>query len=254
MAVMESYTSLEVASVYLNERRGKMRNYGVVDVFCGVGGASLGFKLAGFRVLGAVDIDPVACKTYACNLALEPLCGDLRQLSYREILEHFDLSREDVTVLVGCPPCQTFSSLRRTRPWRGDLPKDELLVTFLRLICEGLPGVVVFENVHGIATSDGGRYLKYYLEEMRNLGYSTVLSDVNAADHGVPQFRKRVVAFSVLGVEANELVIPEATHAAPAKAQESGKLPWTTVREAISDLPPLEPGEEHPSVPKIYFQ
>jgi len=222
---------------------------GAVDLFCGVGGASLGLQLAGFQVLGAVDIDNLATEVYSRNLGLEPLRGDLRKLSYRDVLEHFGLSKDDVTLLVGCPPCQAFSTLRRTRPWRGNEPRDELLLAFLKHIEEGRPNVVVFENVPGIVSLDEGAYLKLYLEEMRKMGYGTVFKVVRAADYGVPQFRRRVFAFSVLGAKSDDLVVPNPTHSDPSRVDENGKLPWKTVRDAISDLPPLEPGEEDPSIP-----
>lgn len=221
---------------------------GVIDLFCGAGGASLGLELAGFEVLGAVDNDADMCEVYASNLGLEPLCGDLTELSYDDVLEHFDVSRSEVDVVVGCPPCQNFSSLRRTRPWPEGVPKDELLHTFINRIEEGLPKVVVFENVPGIQESDRN-YLDYFLSKMGELGYGTVSKLVNAADYGVPQLRKRVFAFCVHDVDSEELSMPEPTHAPPETAENNGKERWVTVRDAIGDLPSLERGEAHPEIP-----
>jgi DNA (cytosine-5)-methyltransferase 1 len=221
----------------------------VVDLFCGCGGASLGFELAGCEVVAAVDIDSEACSTYARNIGHRPLQGDLTRLSYHGILAHHGLDGAEPEILAGCPPCQAFSSLRRTRTDPSAGEKDALLVAFVRLIREALPRVVVFENVPGILSLEKGKYLKYYLRRVEELGYATAYDIVNAADYGVPQFRKRVVAFSVLDVDREDLSFPAPTHARPDASPSNGTKPWVTVRDAISDLPPLEQGQVDPTVP-----
>lgn len=104
----------------------------VVDLFCGAGGASLGFHQAGFEIRGAVDIDEDALDTYERNLTdegivdFEPLQADLEETTFDEIRDHFGLEKGEVDVICGCPPCQNFSSLRDTTPWPEDEPKDDL--------------------------------------------------------------------------------------------------------------------------------
>lgn len=222
----------------------------MIDLFCGCGGASLGFKLAGCRVLGAVDVDPVACKIYSKNLRLEPIQGDLRKVKGREILKRYGLKKGDVDFVVGCPPCQGFSSLRRTR----DLPKEDkrngLISVFLERVKEIQPKAVIFENVPGIATLCGGKYLNLYLKRVRRMGYKSVWETLDAADYSVPQFRKRVVAFSVKRRNnGEELSMPASSHCNPKCVEEKDKSPWVTVRKTIRRFPPLESGESHPSIP-----
>jgi DNA (cytosine-5)-methyltransferase 1 len=222
--------------------------YSVIDLFCGCGGGSLGLKLADCDIVGAVDIDPIACKLYSENLSLEPLCGDLRNLGGTEILKHYGLRKGDIDIIIGCPPCQSFSSLRRTR----GLPKENgtLLVSFIKRIQEIRPRLVVFENVPGITTLGEGKYLRLYLKQMDKMGYSSVWGILDAADYGVPQHRKRVLVFSVNGENGGQgLIMPQPLYFNPRKAAEIGKPPWITVREAIHSLPPLKPGESDPTIP-----
>jgi len=228
----------------------KSCRYNVVDLFCGCGGASLGFELAGCRVVGAVDIDPVACEIYSENLGLEPICGDLRRVRGSDILERYGLRGNDVDLVVGCPPCQGFSSLRRTRGLPEEDDRNDLVAVFLEHVREIQPNVVLFENVPGIATIYGGEYLDLYLNGMREMGYESVWKTLNAADYGVPQFRKRVIAFSVKNAnDGGEMSMPSPSHSDPKCAEEVDKSPWVTVREAISDLKPLGLGESDPKIP-----
>jgi len=228
----------------------KSSHYSVIDLFCGCGGASLGLKLAGCEVVSAVDIDPIACKIYSKNLSLEPICGDLRKLKSTEILEHYGLKKNDIDIIVGCPPCQSFSSLRRTRGLPNESGKSALIVTFLKYIREIHPKLVVFENVPGIATLDGGEYLDLYLKRMHKIGYTSICDILTAADYGVPQHRKRVIAFSVDGANGGkELSMPPSLYSDPQYTEEVSKPPWFTVRDAISDLPSLESGESEPLIP-----
>jgi DNA (cytosine-5)-methyltransferase 1 len=216
-----------------------------IDLFCGCGGASLGLKMAGYKIVGAVDNDPKACETYFKNLSLEPICEDLRRVSGQKIIDYYDLRRGDIDLVVGCPPCQGFSSLRRTRcPEETDSRKN-LVTVFLKRISEIQPRAVIFENVSGIATKEGLRYyLGRFLRKMEKMGYRTDWQVINAADYGVAQFRKRVFAFCAK--TDKRIVIPDKTHSNP-KHCDSGE-PWKTVRRKIGNMPPLSPGENCPSI------
>lgn len=216
----------------------------VVDLFSGAGGASLGFEaLDRFNVRGAVDVDETVCEVYRENLDTEPLNGDLLELEFGDVRQHFGISKDEVDVLVGCPPCQNFSSLRDTTPWPEGEPKDELLVAFVDLILEASPKVVLFENVPGILNTDGGQYINWFRTWMKKAGYGVAMDVVNTADYGVPQARERTIAFCVHGARDDQVAIPDPTHASREEAKENGKLPWKTVEDAIGDLPPLGPGE-----------
>lgn len=220
-----------------------MSNRAVVDLYSGAGGASLGInEINSFEVHGAVDINETACATYERNLSIDPLTGNLLELEFSDIQNHFGL--DEVDLLIGCPPCQNFSSLRDTTPWPKGAPKDELLVAFVDHILEASPQVVLFENVPGIMNTDGGQYIDWFLYWMKKAGYGIAMDVVNAADFGVPQARERTIAFCVHGAKDDQVSIPKPTHGPREEAKENGVLPWKTVKDAIGDLPPLKAGEQ----------
>lgn len=226
-----------------------MQNVTFIDLFSGCGGASLGLRLAGYKVVVAVDNDPIACKTYEKNLGLTPICSDLRFFDGQSILESCGLRKGDVDLIVGCPPCQGFSSLRRTTHADGRGSGKSLVTLFINRIAEIQPKGVILENVPGIAKKGGIRYLRKFISQMQRMGYKVSCNEFNAVDYGVPQFRRRIIALCVKGKTAPP--IPDKTHSDPKKLKGNLK-PWRTVKDAIGDLPPLMPGEVCHSFPNHY--
>jgi len=85
-----------------------------IDLFSGCGGLTLGLKQAGFKVVGAVEIDPLAVETYQHNHPEVFLWSqDIRKIAAPQILKALGLKRGQLDLLAGCPPCQGFSSMRR---------------------------------------------------------------------------------------------------------------------------------------------
>ena len=170
----------------------------VVDLFCGAGGLSLGFKAAGFTTLCAADWNDSAVETYKLNLGKHVLKQDLSA--------GFDPL--PASVLVGGPPCQGFSSagLRRA----GD-KRNSLVSQFAALVQRLRPPAFVFENVEGFLTAEDGRHVFELLEPLIASGYRVHVRKINAANYGVPQHRKRVLAIGGLGWDPT---IPEATFSA----------------------------------------
>lgn len=211
----------------------------VVDLFCGVGGLALGFVRAGFDVIHAVDNDRVAVQTYRANLGSHVVEGDLS--------EPMDIPR--VAVVVGGPPCQGFSSagLRKS----GDR-RNSLVSRFAHVIVTLRPIAFVFENVEGFLTGEDGARVLDLLTPLIAAGYRIHLRKVNAANYGVPQHRKRVIAIGGLGWDPN---FPAATHAAygaPGAELTRGHLPTTpTLMDALRGLP--EPSTTEPGCPTDHF-
>jgi DNA (cytosine-5)-methyltransferase 1 len=170
----------------------------VVDLFCGAGGMSHGFGEAGFDVLLAVDKNPAAICTYRYNFEHPALELDLTSAA----------RLPEATVIIGGPPCQGFSSAGARR--QGD-PRNSLVGVFARLVAEQRPKAFVFENVEGFLTADDGVHVIELLDPLIAAGYRIHLRKINAANYGVPQHRKRVVAIGGLGWEPT---FPEATHRA----------------------------------------
>lgn len=212
----------------------------------------MGFKEAGFKVVAAVDIDHWACDSYALNVGIQPIEGDLRKVTGQQILERAGLKRGEVDVVVGCPPCQGFSSLRRTK--KGDSPdyRDDLLMVFAQRVIEIFPRMVVFENVPGIMRGRGKTFLRRFIKKLEKHGYFPIGSLLNAADFGVPQQRKRLILIfsreEAIGVDLLPL-LPRETHTDPRLAKKNGLPPWVIILDKIADLPPLKNGEKAPNIP-----
>ncbi len=205
----------------------------VADLFCGAGGLSLGFREAGFHLLRGVDSDEVAVRTHNANLGNHAVQQDITE----------DLDIPDATVIVGGPPCQGFSSagLRRA----GD-KRNTLVSCFAQLVARKRPLAFVFENVEGFLTAEAGARVLELLAPLIDAGYRIHLRKVNAANYGVPQLRKRVVAIGGLGWAP---AFPDPTHSAygaPGAALAGTCLPLVpSLEQALRGLPPaalVEPG------------
>ncbi len=195
-----------------------------IDLFAGSGGLSEGAEQAGIDVRLAVESDCHAIATYAQNHPQTRMFPHNIRLLTEEELRH--LGRIDI--LFGGPPCQGFStSNQKTRSRQN--PENWLFLEFLRIAKIVLPDWVLFENVTGIAETEGGFFLKELMSGLANMGYACSSWVLNAADYGVPQLRKRLFVLGSL-------------HGIKFEPPESSVSRYVTVREAISDLPSLSNG------------
>ena len=169
-----------------------MKTRTAVDLFAGGGGLTLGLKQAGFHVVGAVEIDPLAANTYRCNHPEVRLWQtDIRSLTTNEVKRALDLRKGQLDILAGCPPCQGFTSLRTHNGSRHiEDPRNALVIEVLRFVRDLKPKVVMLENVPGLVHDAGFRQL---LEELTDLGYAREHRMLDAADFGVPQRRRRLI-------------------------------------------------------------
>lgn len=161
----------------------------VIDLFCGCGGISEGFRLAGFNIVGGIDFNDESIKTYQRNFpTAKAICADLLQFDDAMILKEFGQAKVDV--IVGGPPCQGFSAANRWQK-ENENPRNKLFFEYLRFVKVLKPKVVMIENVRGILSSNNG-YAKTRIEELlNNLGYEVNCNVLNASEYGVPQNRFR---------------------------------------------------------------
>jgi DNA (cytosine-5)-methyltransferase 1 len=161
----------------------------ILDLFCGCGGISEGFRLAGFEIAGGVDFNPDSIDTYIRNFPKsKAICGDLQAFDDKKILKEF--GNLAIDVIVGGPPCQGFSSANRWHKEKEDA-RNKLFFDFLRFVTVLKPQVVLIENVRGILTRDSGFAKKRIEELVMKLGYQISSEVLNASDFGVPQNRFR---------------------------------------------------------------
>ncbi len=194
-----------------------------IDLFSGAGGMSLGAQWAGIEVKVAIEADEHAAKTFIAN---HP---DIRVLSSRiETVRSLEVERDGrKLVMFGGPPCQGFStSNQRTRS--SSNPNNWLFRHYLRLVRKLKPEWVVFENVTGMVTTEGGRFTDEILTGFSRAGYTTSHFILNAADFGVPQKRSRL--FIIASIDGATVKAP-----VPSGARGGG-------RDAIGDLPILRKG------------
>jgi DNA (cytosine-5)-methyltransferase 1 len=175
-----------------NGRENKRPQFRAIDLFSGCGGLTLGLKQAGFRVIGAVEIDPLAVETYKANhKRVVVWAQDIRTLSVAEVKRKLRLGHGKLDLLAGCPPCQGFSRMTTLNGrFKVRDPRNDLIYQFLRFVRGLRPKSIMLENVPGLAKD---RRLKKLSGELAKIGYHSKHDVLDAAEYGVPQRRRRFI-------------------------------------------------------------
>lgn len=204
-----------------------------VDLFCGAGGLSEGFRQNGFDILLANDFDIWCEATYKLNHPeTKFIPGIIQNISAGKILSVLDLKPGELDCVIGGPPCQAFSVYNHQRGMHDE--RSGLFREYLRLVEGLLPKYVVIENVPGMSSVDDGIAVTEILQGLRDLGYNIDVALLKAEDYGVAQERRRLI---FIGNRIDiKITFPAPTHG-------HGLNKYTTVWDAISDLPPLKNGE-----------
>lgn len=215
-----------------------------VDLFAGAGGVTEGFRREGFEALFANDHEEPALETFKHNHPKSQVSSaDVETIDPKELRESLSLKPGELDVLLGGPPCQGFSTYGKRDP--SDY-RNGLYQYYLKFLKEFRPKAFVIENVTGMLTLVDGKIIEDIKEQAKSFGYGVDVWVLDAADYGVPQFRKRV--FITGGTDRQVLDKPVATHAGGDRnsdvqqllLQGTGKnalLPAITVRQSIADLP-----------------
>lgn len=214
------------------------RTLTAIDLFCGAGGLSEGFRQAGFKVLAGNDIDETAGQTYAAtHLDAQFIPGPIQDVTASRLLKASGLAKGELDCLIGGPPCQAFSVYNHQRGMHDD--RSQLFREYLRLVDGLRPKWIVMENVTGIFSAGGGEAVSAIRAGFESLGYHIEMQVLKAEEFGVPQERRRVV---FLGTRTGlPVAFPERTHG-------GGKLDFVTIKDAIGDLPPLRNGESKDAI------
>ena len=233
----------------------------VISLFtCGMG-MDLGFEMAGFKTVYANDIAKFACDTIRRNRdGVHCDLGDITNIESSEILKRSGLKKGEADVVIGGPPCQSFSTAGARKGF--DDKRGIALLEFIRIIRDVKPKFFVFENVPGLKSmskkhigfyerasmdksklshdQEYGSLFEEILSRFSGLGGYKIHWDIlNAADYGVPQKRKRLVLIGSRIIDPKEVfdqIRKEATFADPSVAAEEKKKPWKTLRDGLSGL------------------
>jgi DNA (cytosine-5)-methyltransferase 1 len=194
-----------------------MKKAKVVSLFSGCGGLDLGFKQSGYEIIWANDILTDACDTYRINIGDHIQCGDITKID-KTIIPKAD-------IVVGGPPCQSFSLVGKRNP---DDVRSNLVWSYLEVLQQVEPKIFILENVTGILSAknpDGSKVLDNIVKAFNEIGFTTSVFKLNAADYGVPQ--KRVRVFIVGNKKNLTITEPPKTH---------GEDNWVSAFDALSDL------------------
>ena len=209
----------------------------VISLFTGAGGLDVGFEKAGFSISVAVEADSACCDTLRANKPDLPIINKkIEDVSSSDILSIGGINPLEAALVIGGPPCQSFSLAGLRKGLEDD--RGKLLFEFVRVVRDALPKGFVFENVKGLANWDNGRALELLIKELsRPIEYKgqvycytvTKPQVMNAADFGVPQHRERIII--VGNRESKDFNYPKAKY-------DIGS--YMTVWDAIGHLPESE--------------
>ncbi len=196
----------------------------VVDLFCGAGGLSYGFKLEGFPLAAGIDVDEGCRYPYETNNKAPFLRKDVAALKADEVQRLFVPGAR--RILIGCAPCQPFSLYNQ----KNDDPKWRLLYSFGCLIDRVKPDVVSMENVPRLLDFKGGNTFERFVETLVTAGYNVSWDVLYAPDFGLAQNRSRLV---LLASRLGEIALPKRTI----------RGPYKTVRDVIGKFASLQHGK-----------
>lgn len=203
-------------------------NISAIDLFCGIGGLSYGFKKAGITINAGIDIDKTCQYAFEKNCKSKFISKDISEVNGAELSSLYN--KNDTKILVGCAPCQPFSSYT----YKNDKHKDsrwQLLYEFARLIKEVKPDVVSMENVPTLLKFRKEPVFINFVKSLKKEGYFIWHDIVYAPDYGIPQKRKRLV---LLASKKGKIKLLPPTH----KSEQ-----YVSVRNAIGKLEKIKSGE-----------
>lgn len=204
------------------------KKYEVIDLFCGIGGLTHGFKNAGFNVLAGYDIDDTCKFAFEYNNDAKFINKDVKDVNASDLKQIY--SEDAIKILVGCAPCQPFSNYSHKTSLRNK--KWQLLYDFGRLIEDVQPDIVSMENVLGLPKFDKGRVYQDFINILKKHNYEFSGKRVDCPDYGIPQHRKR---FVLLASKKGKIELIPPTHTSDN---------YVTVEDTIKGLEPLKHGEK----------
>jgi len=181
----------------------------IISIFAGCGGSSLGYQMAGYNELLAIDFDKNCEETFNTNFPNIPFwCKDITTITSSRIFEFTGLKLGELDLLDGSPPCQGFSVAGKRKV---NDKRNILFLEFIRLIRELSPKVFVMENVLGLSFGEMKGIFNEIMNEFGKLPYKTKCRMMNAKNYNVPQARKRLIWIGIRKDFGIEPVFPSPT-------------------------------------------
>lgn len=203
------------------------------STFSGCGGSSLGYRMAGFRVLWASEFVPAARETYLANAAPYTTVDDrdIRDVSAQDVLGALGMGAGELDLLDGSPPCASFSTAGKRQEGWGKVKSysdtaqrtDDLFYEYARLVRGIQPRVFVAENVSGLVKGTAKGYFIRIMGELRACGYRVQAKLLDAQWLGVPQARQRLI---IIGVRDDLGLDPAFPRPLPYRYSVREALPW----------------------------
>jgi DNA-cytosine methyltransferase len=215
-----------------------------VDLFAGAGGLGLGFGWAGWQTLVGNELESSFADTYRENVHHDIVVGDIRESKItEELLSKVKANRDPALPLcvIGGPPCQGFSTAGNKRSMEDD--RNWLFKDYCGLLSELKPDVFVFENVTGLINMEGGRVFSMVKDELSKHAKRLIVWKLHSENYGIPQRRSRII---IIGDNTGRVpeVPPTMVTAMTAKDLVSDLPPPPSVKDALDDLPSLNPGQD----------
>ncbi len=222
-----------------------MTAYNTISLFSGAMGLDLGIEKVGFKIRVCVEKDKWAAQTIRANTSIPVIERDINDVHTDEILAAAGIGRQDVTLVIGGPPCQAFSTAGKQKGF-ADF-RGNVMLQYLRVVRDIMPEFFIMENLRGLQSAKlnsvpaeyaeyepikdvKGSAFHFMVAEFRKLGYSISHALLNAANYGVPEKRERIV---VIGHRGERVPIPSPTHS---ENGELGTKKWNTLRNCIGDM------------------
>ena len=177
----------------------------VIDLFCGCGGMSKGLTDAGLNIIAGIDIWDKAVESYNKNFEHKAYCEDLTKLPPEKFNELYNKENKNIDILVGGPPCQSFSIAGKRD--KND-PRNALFMEYVKYLDYFKPKAFIMENVIGMLskkTSNGEKVIDIIMEQL-NRNYNCIINKLYASDFEVPQNRRRTI---IIGIRKDLNIIPK---------------------------------------------
>jgi DNA (cytosine-5)-methyltransferase 1 len=221
------------------------KRFTYISFFAGGGGSSCGYKLAGGDCRFVNEFQQVAVNTYLANWPNTPhICGDIKNVTGKQIMEMTGIKVGELDILDGSPPCPPFSmSGTKKKGWNKEKMAygmkqkniEDLTWEMIRITGEMMPKVVICENVKGLTMDYAKQHLDRMVVDFEKKGYSTTYKVLNGIHFGVPQKRQRVFIVSIRNDVLDDIgMLPMILYNGNIYPDGADEEP--TVEDAIGDL------------------